>query len=107
MLFKFLVRTCVIDDISFVTPSIDSVRPVERRRELLTWLQAAHVKQDKWKTASRALMTSSLDPSGRQHRLHLFKPNNLPRFSFIRQSIVIKHANHIFPNFSEFFRIFL
>jgi hypothetical protein len=43
-----------------------------------TWLQAAQVKQARWKTASRALMTSSLDPSGRQQRLQRLTPNNLP-----------------------------
>lgn len=42
-----------------------------------TWLQAAQVKQARWKTASRALMTSSFDPSGRQQRLQRLTPNNL------------------------------
>ena len=43
----------------------------------VTWLHAAQMKQTRWKTASRALMTSSLDPSGRQQRLQRFAPNNL------------------------------
>ena len=38
-----------------------------------------HVKQDRWKTASRARITNSLEPSGRQQRLQRRRPtpNNL------------------------------
>jgi hypothetical protein len=42
-----------------------------------TWLQAAQVEQARWKTASRALMASSLDPSGRYQRLQRLTLNYL------------------------------